>query len=162
MRTPRLPMPVRLILALSVASALVVAWAPDALSSGQPTIERVAVDRVRPDPALSAACGVSVTAHVQGIVVFRTFPDGQGPAELVTLNLTITATAGTNSYAFRVVGANLTRIEPDGTAVLLATGQEPFAWTGVLKINLTTGDVILEPHHSLEGQLEEACAALTA
>jgi hypothetical protein len=162
MHKPRLPMPVRLILALSAASVLVSAWAPGALSSGQPTIERIAVDRVRPDPALTAACGVSVTARVQGVVVLRTFPDGQGPAELVTLNLAITATAGTNSYTFRVVGANLLRIEPDGTAVLLATGQEPFAWTGVLKIDPTTGDVLMEPHHNVEGQLQEACAALTA
>jgi hypothetical protein len=56
---------------------------------------------------------------------------------------------------------NLTRIEPDGTAILII-GQVPFGFSGVLKIDLETGDTIVEPQHSLEGRLEEACTALTA
>lgn len=63
---------------------------------------------------------------------------------------------------FRDVGADLTRIEPDGTAVLMIIGQIPFGFTGVLKIDLETGEAILEPQHSLEGRIEEACAVLTA
>jgi hypothetical protein len=31
-----------------------------------------------------------------------------------------------------------------------------------LKIDLETGEAILEPQHSLEGNVEKACAALTA
>jgi hypothetical protein len=152
--------PVIATLTVALAAA---AFAASAASAAQPTIERVNVDRVRDDPALTAACGVAVTAHVQGHVVIRTFPEGgTGPAELVTFNIAITAMAGNNSYTFRNVGAILVRIEPDGTAVLIATGQAPFEWTGVLKINLQTGEVILEPQHSLEAQLQEACAALTA
>lgn len=39
-------------------------------------------------------------------------------------------------------------------------GQIPFGFTGVLKVNETTGEVVLEPQHSTEGDLEDACAAL--
>jgi hypothetical protein len=39
-------------------------------------------------------------------------------------------------------------------------GQTPFGFTGVLKIDLETGEAILESHHSLEGRIAEACAAL--
>jgi hypothetical protein len=153
----------RVMAMLAVVVATAAGLAPGAESAGQPTVERLNVDRVRPDPDLTAACGVSVTAHVHGLVVIRTFPaGGTSPAELVTLNITVTAMAGDNSYAFRLVGANLVRIEPDGTAILIGTGQSAFEWTGVLKLNLDTGEVILEPHHSLEGQQQEACEALTA
>jgi hypothetical protein len=48
--------------------------------------------------------------------------------------------------------------KPDGTAVLLITGQYPFEFTGALKIDLETGETILEPHHSTN--VAEACAAL--
>jgi hypothetical protein len=44
----------------------------------------------------------------------------------------------------------------------MVIGQVPFGFTGVLKIDLATDEVILEPQHSLEGNIEEACAALTA
>ena len=153
----------RLLAAVTVVLAAAAAFAPAAVSAGQPTIEHVDVDRVRADPGLTAACGVEVTAHVQGHVSIRTFAGtGSGPAELVTLNITVTAMAGDNSYTFQVVGANLTRVGPDGTVTLTATGQQPFEWTGALKINLTTGDVILEPRHSRAGQLQDACEALTA
>ena len=54
------------------------------------------------------------------------------------------------------------QIKPDGTAILMIIGQIPFNFTGVLKLDLDTGEAIVEPHHSLEGQIEEACAALTA
>jgi hypothetical protein len=60
------------------------------------------------------------------------------------------------------VGADQVRIAPDGTAILMIIGQIPFGFTGVLKINLDTEEAILEPQHSLEGRIEDACAALTA
>lgn len=153
----------QLLTAITALVACLVVGVSSVVAAGKPTIERFQIDRVRPDPGLTAACGVEVSAHVQGIVVIRTFPEGgTGPAELVTLNLAVTAMAGDNTYSFRNVGANLVRIEPDGTAILLVTGQFPFEWTGVLKIDLETGEAILEPQHSVEGDLEEACAALTA
>ena len=49
---------------------------------------------------------------------------------------------------------------PDGTAILTTTGQLPFEFTGVLKINLDTGEVILEPHHVVD--IEAVCEQLTA
>jgi hypothetical protein len=131
--------------------------------SSESAIDHVKIDRLRPDPGLTAACGVDVTAHVKGVVGIRTFPGADtGPAELVTLSLTLTAMAGDNTYRFRNVGTNLTRVEPDGTAILQMTGQLPFEWTGVLKIDLETGETILEPNHTVEGDADEACAALTA
>ena len=71
-------------------------------------------------------------------------------------------TAGDNSYRMRDVGADHVQIKPDGTAILMIIGQIPFDFTGVLKIDLDTGEAILEPQHSLEGRIADACAALTA
>ena len=53
----------------------------------------------------------------------------------------------TGIQAFDVLpgsGADVTRIEPDGTAVLLISGQVPFDFAGVLKIDLETGEAILD------------------
>ena len=86
----------------------------------------------------------------------------QGPAEIQTINILATVSAGDNSYRIRDVGADHVQIKPDGTAILMIIGQIPFNFTGVLKLDLDTGEAIVEPHHSLEGQIEEACAALTA
>lgn len=103
-----------------------------------------------------------MTTHAKGHVILRTFSGGgTGPIELRTLDLRLTATAAGNSYVFRDVGADLVRVEPDGTAVLMIIGQLPFTFTGVLKIDLDTGEVILEPRHSLEERLAEACAVLS-
>ena len=55
----------------------------------------------------------------------------------------------------------MTRIEPDGSLVLSITGQVPFAFAGVLKIDLETGEAILERAIRSEEQLAAACAALT-
>ena len=38
----------------------------------------------------------------------------------------------------------------------------PFNFTGVLKIDLETGEAILEPQHLTGESVERACAALTA
>lgn len=152
----------RIIAVLAGVLMLAATVVSGAASAGQPTVERFDIDRTRPDPALTTLCGVPVTVRVLGHVVLRTFPDdAPGPVELVTVNLAFTATAGDNHYRFRAAGANLIRIEPDGTAILMITGQDPFAFTGVLKIDLETGETILEPQHSLEELVEDACEALT-
>jgi hypothetical protein len=138
------------------------AVAPSA-SAAAPTIERLDIDETEPDPFLTEECGVEVTTNVQGHVILRTFSgEGTGPATVNSLNLAITATAGENSVTFRDVGADLLRVEPDGTVVLLIIGQVPFGFTGVLIRDPDTGEVILEPQHSLEGDVEKVCAALTA
>ena len=136
--------------------------APGASAAGAPTIERFDIDETTPDEFLTGTCGVDVMTHAQGHVIVRTFSgEGTGLVELRTLNIALTAMADGNTYRFRDVGADQVRVEPDGTAVLLIIGQVPFGFTGVVKIDLETGEVILEPQHSLEGNLEKACAALT-
>lgn len=145
-----------------LAGILVVAAvvAPGA-TAGKPTLERFDIDETVLDDFLSDACGVTVMTHAQGHVIVRTF-DGNGPVQLNTINLALTATAGGNTYRFRDVGADLTRVQPDGTAVLSLIGQLPFDFSGVLKLDLDTGEAILEPQHSLEDDLDEACAILTS
>lgn len=147
-----------------LAGMLVVAAAvaPGA-SAEKPTIERIDIDETAADEFLTEACGVPVVTRARGHVIARTFSgEGTGPAEVRTLNIALTAMAGDNTYRFRDVGADQVQIKPDGTAILMIIGQVPFGFTGVLKIDLATGEAILEPHHSLEGRLDEACAALTA
>jgi hypothetical protein len=147
-----------------VASVFVVAAfiAPAAIAA-KPTIERLDVDESFLDEFLTEECGVEVTTRAQGHIIVRTFSgERTGPAELRTINIALTATADGNTFRFRDVGADLVRIEPDGTAVLMLIGQLPFDFTGVLKIDLETGEAILEPHHTIfEEQLEAACEALT-
>lgn len=146
-----------------VLGALVVAAFAGSGLAAKPTIERIQVDETEPDPFLTAECGVAVTVHFEGHIAVRTFSgDRVGPAEIRTLNLLATVTAGENSYRIRDVGADHVQIKPDGTAILSIIGQIPFDFSGVLKIDLATGEAILEPQHSLAGQVEKACAALTA
>jgi hypothetical protein len=139
--------------ALSAASAM----------AAPPTMERLDIDESFPDEFLSEACGVEVTTHARGHIILRMFSgEGTGSAELTTINIGLTASADGNSYRFRDVGADLVRIEPDGTAILMIIGQVPFEFAGLLKIDLETGEAILEPQHSLEEELERACEVLTA
>ena len=152
----------RLVPAL-LAGMLGAAVLASSASAAKPTIERIDVEFTAPDIFLSEECGVDVTTHVEGHVIVRTFPDrDKGTVELTTLNLVLTATAGENSYRFRDVGADHVQVKRDGSAIVLIVGQVPFGFTGVLKIDAATGEVIHEPSHSLEGRLEDACEALTA
>lgn len=136
--------------------------APGAFAA-KPTIERIDIDETFDDEFLTEACGVPVTTHAEGHVIIRLFDGGgTGPAELGTINVGLTAVAGGRTFRFRDVGADLVRIEPDGTAILMIVGQVPFEFAGVLKIDLETGEAILEPKDRSEEQVEKACAALTA
>ena len=132
---------------------------PSAMAA-QPTMERLDIDETFPDDVLSPACGVPVTTHVEGHIITRTLGEGTGPAELRSISLGFTASAGDNSYRFRDVGIDLVRIEPDGTAILMIVGQVPFQFTGLLKVDLETGEAILEPQH--EEGFDEVCEVLTA
>jgi hypothetical protein len=83
---------------------------------GRPTFERVDVDETFADEFLTPACGVPVTTHAQGHLIFRTFGrERTGTAALTTLNVALTATAGDNTYKFRDVGADHVQIKPDGS-----------------------------------------------
>jgi hypothetical protein len=156
-------MSTRRVIAWLAAIMTVTAVLATGAAAAPPTIERFEVDESFADDFLTEACGVAVTTSARGHVILRTFSgEGTGPAELRTLNISLTATAGDNVYRFRDVGADLVRVEPDGTAILMIVGQVPFEFTGVLKIDLATGETILEPQHSLEDRVEEACEKLTA
>jgi hypothetical protein len=134
---------------------------PGVASGAPPTFERIAVDETFADEFLTEECGVAVTSRVRGHVIVRTFSgERTGVAELTTINVGVTATAGDRIFRFRDVGADLVRIEPDGTAVLMIIGQVPFDFAGVLKIDLETGEAILEPRDRSEEQLARACAVL--
>ena len=147
-----------------VVSVLVLAclvWAGVAVGAA-PTFERITVDVTFADEDLTEACGVPVTTTAQGHVILRTFSgEGTGVAQVNSVNVGVTSTAGDRTFRFRDVGADLLQIKPDGTVVFMITGQVPFAFAGVLKINPDTEEVILEPRDRSEEQLAKACKALT-
>jgi hypothetical protein len=128
-----------------------------------PTIERITIDETFVDEELAEACGIDdVTATVHGFVIERTFAgEGTGVAQVNSINVGVTETAGDRTFRFRDVGADVVQIKPDGSLVLLITGQVPFAFAGVLKIDPDTEEVILEPRDRSEEQLAKACKALT-
>lgn len=130
-------------------------------TAAKPTMVRIEIDESEPDDFLTDACGVDVTTHTKGHIIIRTFTDNPRIVGLNTINLALTATAGENTYRFRDVGADLLRVTPDGTLILQIIGQLPFEFTGVLKIDLGTGEAILEPHHTTEDEVETACEVLT-
>jgi hypothetical protein len=133
-------------------------------SAAPPTFERIVVDETIQDEFLSEECGVDVETRIAGRITVRTFErGGKGLVELGTINVTLTATTEDGrTFRFRDVGADLTRVRPDGTMVLQIVGQIPFQFAGALKINLDTDEVILEPRSPRgEKQLARACAVLT-
>ena len=108
----------------------------------RPTFERSTSTYVA-DDFLTEACGVEVTTTARGHVTVRTFEDGTGPTSVATINSWLTATADDRTFRFRDVGADIERIEPDGTIVLSNIGQVPFDFAGVLQIDPETEEVIL-------------------
>ena len=61
-----------------------------------------------------------------------------------------------------VSDGDLLRIEPDGTMIFSIFGQVPFQFTGVLKVDPETNEVILEPDQTTSDRLDEVCLALTS
>ncbi len=146
---------------VSVIALVGLVWAGVATGAA-PTMERINVDETFVDDDLTEACGVPVTTTALGHVIVRTFSgEGTGIAQVNNISVGLTATAGDRTFRFRDVGADVVQIKPDGTLVLLITGQVPFAFAGVLKINPETEEVILEPRDRSEEQLAKACKALT-
>jgi hypothetical protein len=126
-----------------------------------PEREVIQVDDEFADDFLSEECGVPVTTTATGRVTIFRFPGGKVLQEMTTLNISLVATAGDNQARFRDVGIDQTREQPDGTLILSIVGQVPFDFTGVLKINLVTGEAILEPHHETV-DTTRVCERLTA
>jgi hypothetical protein len=152
--------------ALVVSALALVALAVLAPTAPAAKPDRVVIDidDTGPDEFLTEECGVPVTFHAVGRVTLRTFDDdgSAGLLQVNTVNIAITVTSGDNSYRFRDVGADHLQRKPDGTLVLGIIGQLPFDFTGVLKIDPDTGEVLHEPQHSIADRLDDACAALTA
>jgi hypothetical protein len=101
---------------------------------------------------------------VDGHVTLFSFPDdfpesGPGPQSLTSIHLNYTATAGGNRYVFNDVGVDLVRITSDDSVILQITGQVPFDFTGVLMIDIISGETILEPQHTVD--TERTCRLLT-
>ena len=147
---------------LAVLGALfVVVLGATAAAAQAPEKEVIPIDETFVDPGLSEACGVEVTITLTGRVTHFTFPDRPvGLQELFTVNMTVVATAGDNQIQVRNVGADVVQLTPDDTLIVTTTGQVPFDFTGAIKINLDTGEVILEPHHFVD--IEAVCERLTA
>jgi hypothetical protein len=154
----------RIVPRLSCAAALIAMTAlvgAGPASAGPPDIVRVQFDDSFHDDFLTEECGVDVTTTATGrSTTITATRQGARLIEVHAINVGLIATAGDNTFRFRDVGADVTRIEPDGTVVLSIIGQLPFDFTGVLKVNPVTGEVILEPHHGVD--TTRACAALTA
>lgn len=131
-------------------------------TAAPPQIDRENVDDVFDDELLTEECGVPVETRATGQIANLAFDeDGTGVVNVFTINITLTATSGDNTVRFKDVGADVVKVLPDGTLVLAIIGQVPFDFTGVLKVNLTAGEVIQEPHH-FTGDTTKICARLTA
>jgi hypothetical protein len=145
---------------LGLSVLLVFTLAEAAAAGGKPVKETITFSETFEDEFLTEACGVDVTTSVDGRLMFFTFPDRPvGPQDITSVHVDLVATAGDNAVRFKDVGIDLVRVEPDGTAILMVVGQVPFEFTGVLMIDLTTGEVILEPHHVVD--TTRACHLLT-
>ena len=151
----------RRVVVAALAGVLATAVLASAAVGAPPTVERIDVDETFPDEFLTEACGFPVTTHAEGhVIVVESTRNGTGVLAVRTLNIALTATANGRTYRLRDVGADQVRRTPEGFEILMIIGQIPFGFTGVLKINETTGEVVLEPQHSTEGDVEDACAAL--
>jgi hypothetical protein len=143
-----------------LGALLTVVVGATAAAAQAPVKETIPLSGTFQDEFLTEACGVEVTVTATGSITFFTFPDRPvGPQDLVTVNVALVATAGDNEVRFRNVGIDLVRVEPDGTVILSIVGQIPAEFTGVMKINLDTGEVILEPHHFVTTRI---CELLTS
>jgi hypothetical protein len=145
----------------AAAAAGILAGATPALAA-PPTFEVITVDEVFVDEVASEACGVTVTQTATGTVRIRTFEDGTGPQEIASISITRTLSSENGSIRFRDVGVDKIQVQPDGTTVLLVAGNvAPGGFSGALKVNLDTEEVILEPQRDRrDSDLQRICAAL--
>jgi hypothetical protein len=151
----------RFVMSAASAALLATTLFASSASAGGPTFERFDVAETFYDEFLSAECGVDVWTTATGHVTRRTFDDRATGAQSVnSLNIELVARAGDNTFNFRDVGADVVQAGPDGSLTLLIIGQVPFEFSGVLKIDLLTEEIILEPSHLID--TSRACAALTA
>ena len=143
-----------------LGALLVVVLGATGAAAQAPVKEVIPIDDEFQDEFLTEACGVPVTTTATGRITIFTRPDGVVLQELSTVSISFVASAGDNQARFRDVGIDQVRVQPDGTVIMSIVGQVPFDFTGVLKINPETGEVILEPHHEVD--TTRVCERLTA
>ncbi len=113
------------------------------------------------DEVLTETCGVEVTRTESARIVFLTFPDREvGPLDLRSIHVDVVVTAGDNSVRLHDGGVDLLEVQPDGAHILMIAGRVVFQTvTGLLKVNLTTGEVITEPQETIS--IPRICEMLT-
>jgi hypothetical protein len=151
----------RLVISLLVG-ALMAAMLPGVASAAKP---ESFTDRFGPetfhDEFLTEECGVDVYTTVQGKVQGRFFgEDGKGVLFVNNVNIKLVARAGDNSFRFHDVGSDHVHQGPDGSMTLLVTGQVPFGFKGVEKIDANTWEVIKEANRTVD--TAQACSTLTS
>ena len=129
-------------------------------AAAPPVFERIDIDEQHVAVHLSADCGFTIIASVHGFLTIRTSDRDQGLVEVGTANITTILSGPGGEITLRDRGANLVQVTPDGDVILSVVGQVPFDFTGALKVDLITEEVLLEPHHLTGDQRAEACAAL--
>ena len=103
------------------------------------------------DEGLSRACGFDIVMRARGTVTNRVFEEGRtGPQQVSTFNLVISLSANGKTYDTHRSGQFHWQMGPDGAVVCSISGFQPFAFTGDMKTNTSTGQIFLEPHHSLD------------
>ena len=139
------------------------AVAPAATFAVGPEIRTTPVHDAFVDTDLNAACGLETSKTVlDGVVTVRTFDRDAGLQQVDTVNIRGSITAPGGTFPLRNIGADIYRIAPDGTLLLMFTGIGSFNFAGSYKFDLTTGEVIREPHRILiDSDLSAACDALS-
>jgi DnaJ-class molecular chaperone len=143
-----------------LGALLVVVLGATGAAAQAPEKEVIQVNVTFDDQFLTEECGVPVTTTATGRVTIFTLPDRKVLQDLSTVNVSVVSTAGDNQIRVRDVGIDQVRQQPDGTVILSIVGQVPLDFIGVLKLNLDTDEVILEPHHFYD--IEQICEQLTA
>jgi hypothetical protein len=147
-------------LILTAAALVTLALGVSGATAAPPERETIRFSDTFEDEELTAACRVDVTTTLKGRITFITFPNRPvGPQELTSVHVDFVASADDNRVRFKDVGIDLVRVAPNGTVTFMIVGQVPFEFTGAMKINLTTGEVILEPRHTVD--TTRACRLLT-
>jgi hypothetical protein len=102
---------------------------------------------------------ITFTETINGRITFFTFDGQVGPAQIVSVSTSFVSTSGDNSIRYRDAGIDLIRVAPDGTATLSIIGTLPVRVSGILVIDLQTGETILDAFHVTD--IERVCAMLT-
>ena len=147
----------------SLVALVVAAFAASAAAGAAPIVLRFTVAETNPDEYLTQACGFPVETRVQGVVVFRIFDnDGTGIVGVTTSDIGATAIAGDNTYRLpRSAGVDLLLTLPSGDLIDISAGQR-FELAGVTISDISTGELLVVPHHSTSVDTAQVCAALAA